>query len=312
MLQETRIISLIPSGTEILAALNLSDRIVGRSHECDYPPEITNLPVCTQPRLNSQASSADIHTDVNKLLQSALSIYEIKLELLQKLQPTHILTQNQCDVCAVSFEEVEQAVSKITTSSPQIISLQPLVLKDIWQDIENIAGIFQVDTVKLLENLESRVKIVSARTKGLSQSEVLPAIACIEWTDPLMMAGNWVPELVQIAGGKPLLSKIGNQSQICKWQDLLAANPDIIIFMPCGFELERTRKEAEVFIENLATKSEWENLHAVQNHRVYITDGNAFFNRSGPRIVDSLEILAEIIHPEIFTYDYQHRGWDYL
>jgi len=150
-----RIVSLIPSATEILANLGLSDAIVGRSHECDYPPEIQNRPICTQARLNSQAASSEIHHEVNNLLQSALSIYQVKLEVLEQLQPTHILTQDQCDVCAVSLKDVEKAVKELTQSSPQIISLQPNLLEDVWQDIERVAHIFGVDSVKILDNLEA-------------------------------------------------------------------------------------------------------------------------------------------------------------
>ncbi|MBD0265041.1 MAG: cobalamin-binding protein, partial [Tolypothrix sp. Co-bin9] len=150
-----RIVSLIPSGTEILAALGLTDKIVGRSHECDYPPEIKNRPVCTQARLDSNAPSGEIHDKVNNLLQYALSIYQDKTDDLEELQPTHIVTQDQCDVCAVSLGDVENAVATLTNNSPQIISLQPNVLKDVWTDIERVSKAFEVDSVKVLENLEA-------------------------------------------------------------------------------------------------------------------------------------------------------------
>ena len=299
-----RIVSLIPSGTEILAALGLTENIVGRSHECDYPPEIQDRPVCTQARLNTNANSGEIHETVNNLLQNALSIYQINTDTLEKLQPTHIVTQDQCDVCAVSLGEVEKAVATLTDSSPKIISLQPDILKDVWSDIENVGNIFGVNTVKILENLEARVKIVQNRTQNLSQSEI-PKVACIEWTEPLMMAANWVPELVTLAGGKSLFSTVGQQSTQLKWETFIASNPDVIVFMPCGFDLERTRTEALL----LTNRPEWQQLHATQSGRVYITDGNAYFNRPGPRLVDSLEILAEISHPEIFQYGYKEKAW---
>jgi iron complex transport system substrate-binding protein len=149
-----RIVSLIPSGTEILAALGLTDAIVGRSHECDYPPEIKDRPVCTQARLNSEATSTQINNDVKDLLQSALSIYQIKTDVLEKLQPTHIVTQDQCDVCAVSLEDVEKAVATLTHSQPQIISLQPNILADVWADIDSVAGTVGVDSLRLVEDLE--------------------------------------------------------------------------------------------------------------------------------------------------------------
>jgi iron complex transport system substrate-binding protein len=302
-----RIVSLIPSGTEILAALGLTDAIVGRSHECDFPSQIKNLPACTQARLNSDAASGEIHDKVNDLLQSALSIYQIKTDLLGQLQPTHIVTQDQCDVCAVSFGEVENALKSLTTTSPQVISLQPDILKDVWNDIARIAEVFDVDSAQVLENLQNRVKTIQDKTQSLSPTEI-PSIACIEWTDPLMSASNWIPELVTYAGGKPLFSSTGKPSEILKWEDFVNSNPDIIIFMPCGFDLKRTRTEAN----SLTQKPEWEKLQAVKNDRVYLTDGNAYFNRPGPRLADSLEILAEIIHPEIFEYGYQGKGWEKL
>lgn len=305
--QDLRIVSLIPSATEILAALGLTDAIVGRSHECDYPPEIKNRPVCTAARLNSGAPSAEIHNDVNNLLQSALSIYQIKTDVLEQLQPTHILTQDQCDVCAVSLQEVEKAVATLTHSQPKIISLQPNVLADIWTDIERVANATGVASLRLIEELISRVKICQQKTQKLSANERL-SVACIEWTDPLMTAANWIPELVTLAGGQPLFSAVGQPSPQVSWQTLVVTDPTVIIFMPCGFDLNRTRTEATLLTE----RPEWQNLRAVQTGRVYITDGNSYFNRPGPRIVDSLEILAETVHPEIFQYGYKGTGWDTL
>lgn len=302
-----RIVSLIPSGTEILAALGLTDAIVGRSHECDYPPEIKDRPVCTQARLNSEATSAQINHDVNDLLQSALSIYQIKTDVLEKLQPTHIVTQDQCDVCAVSLQDVEKAVATLTSSQPQIISLQPNVLADVWADIDSVADTVGVDSLRLVEDLEARVKICEQKTHGLSALE-RPSVACIEWIDPMMAAANWIPELVTLAGGQPLFSVTGQPSPQLTWATLVATNPDVIIFMPCGFDLNRTRSEAAL----LTQRPEWNNLHAVQAGRVYITDGNSYFNRPGPRLVDSQEILAEILHPEIFEYGYKGTGWEPL
>lgn len=304
---DIKIVSLIPSATEIAATLGLQNAIVGRSHECDYPPEISHLPVCTQARLNAQAPSNIIHDQVNRIVQSALSIYNIKLDVLEKLQPTHILTQAQCHVCAVSLPEVEKAVTQLTHSSPQIISLQPNTLRDVWGDIERIGQTFGVDSVKILENLEARVKICNRKIQGLSVAE-MPTVACIEWTDPVMTAANWIPELVNLAGGQTLFSVTGKPSAHINWETLVATNPDVIIFMPCGFNLQRTQEEAKL----LTQRPEWEKLHAVKAGRVFITDGNTYFNRPGPRLVDSVEILAEILHPEIFDYGYQGTGWQTL
>jgi iron complex transport system substrate-binding protein len=305
--QNLRIVSLIPSATEIVAALGLENVIVGRSHECDYPPEIKDLPVCTAARLNSEAPSKEIHQNVNQILQSALSIYQVKIDVLEQLNPTHIITQDQCDVCAVSLQDVEAAVAKLTQSQPKIISLQPNSLSDVWHDIERVANALGVRSLFLIEDLEARVHICQQKTAGLSLEE-LPTVACIEWTDPLMTAANWIPELVTQAGGQPLFSVSGQPSPILTWDTLVATNPDVIIFMLCGFDLHRTRQEATALTQN----PEWEKLHSVQHDKVYITDGNAYFNRPGPRLVDSLEILAEILHPEIFDYGYEGTAWQPL
>ena len=241
--QNLRIVSLLPGATEILVALGLTDAIVGRSHECDYPPEIQSRPVCTSARINSGASSAKIHQDINELLQSALSIYQVKTDVLEQLQPTHIVTQDQCDVCAVSLKEVEAAVATLTHLQPQIISLKPNVLADVLADIETIAKATEVDSRRVVENLESRIKICQQKLEGLSFTE-LPTVACIEWIEPLMTASNWIPELVTISGGQPLFSAVGQPSAQINWDTLVATNPSVIVFMPCGLDLNRTLEEA--------------------------------------------------------------------
>src|SRR6476469_11181109 len=180
-----RIVSLIPSATEILATLGLTDAIVGRSHECDYPPEIKDRPVCTEPKFNPEGTSREIGDRVNDLLQSALSVYKVKTDILEQLQPTHILTQAQCEVCAVSLSDVEKAVAALTHSQPQIISLQPNVLADIWTDIQRVAETLQVGCKLALSDLQSRVNFCEQKTQFLG-ADVVPSVACIEWTDPLM------------------------------------------------------------------------------------------------------------------------------
>lgn len=302
---DLRVVSLIPGATEILAALGLINRLVGRSHECDYPPEVSQRPVCTQPKLNTKATSLQIHDEVTKLLQSALSIYQIDIAKLEELQPTHILTQAQCEICAVSLSDVEAAVAKLTKSNPQVISLQPTVLADLWTDMQRVSHALGVDGQSVIEGLQARVE----RCKQLTQALVTrPTVVCIEWTEPLMVAANWVPELVALAGGKDLLGVSGEHSPRLEWQALLEADPDVIIFMPCGFDLDRTQQEAS----KLTQRPEWQNLRAARANEVYLTDGNQYFNRPGPRLVDSLEILAEILHPEACDFSYKGTGWKHL
>lgn len=299
-----KIVSLIPSATEIVAFLGLTDRLVGRSHECDYPAEVLALPVCTEPKFNPEGTSGEIHDRVTNLLQSALSVYRVKTDRLEQLQPTHILTQAQCEVCAVSLSEVEQAVATLTQSQPQVISLQPNVLMDLWADIERVANALSIEAGERLEALKQRVETCRQSTQDLPDAN-RPTVACIEWAEPLMAAGNWIPELVTLAGGKCLFGTVGKHSPWLQWQQLTEADPDVIVIMPCGYNLERTRQDAEY----LAQQAQWSNLKAVRLGQVYISDGNQYFNRPGPRLVDSLEILAEILHPQRFQFGYQGKGW---
>ena len=298
-----KIVSLLPSATEIVASLGLTNALVGRSHECDYPPEVQQLPVCTQPKFNPEGSSREIHARVTDLLQSALSVYEVKTEIIQQLQPTHIVTQDQCDVCACSLQDVEEAARELTGIKPQIISLQPNTLAEVWGDIQRVSAALGVEGETAISSLKSRVENVRQ-----SQKNICSTVACIEWTEPLMAAGNWIPELVEIAGGEALFGIVGKHSPWLKWEDLVIADPEVIIFMPCGFYLARTREDAK----QLTRYPEWENLQAVHGGKVYVTDGNSYFNRPGPRLVDSLEILAEILHPEQFNFGYRSTAWETL
>lgn len=298
---DLRIVSLIPSGTEIIAALGCGSHLVGRSHECDYPEQVRTLPVCTAANLNAEQPSRDIHNQVMELLQSALGIYRLDLEQLQQLKPTHIVTQAQCEVCAVSLAEVEQALTQITDQTTQVISLQPSLLAHVWQDMERVAIALGCDSQSILQQLQARIKACQQR----QNIEHRPTVACIEWTDPLMIAGNWVPELVNLAGGDPCLGTIGQHSSWLTWEQLLTADPDIIVCMPCGFNLKQTAQATR----ELAQQPQWQQLQAVQNQQVYLTDGNQYFNRPGPRLVDSMELLAEIFHPHIFPPRYAGHGW---
>jgi iron complex transport system substrate-binding protein len=298
-----RLVSLLPSATEIIACLGLTDRLVGISHECDYPPEIKDRAICTSARLSIHQSSGEIHQEVDKLLTAAVSIYDINLDVLTKLQPTHIITQDQCDVCAVSFGEVETAVAKLTNSHPQIISLQPDTIADVWADIQRVGETLNVDWQPIVAALQQRVKTCQTQCQNLLTNP--PTVACIEWTDPLMLAGNWIPELVEMAGGKTIGGVTGQHSPRISWDELIAADPDIIIFMPCGFDLDRTRTEAQPLTQH----PQWKQLSAAKQDRVYITDGNAFFNRPGPRLVESLEILTEILNPQVCNYGHHGNDW---
>ena len=298
-----RIVSLLPSATEIIDCLGLTPALVGRSHECDYPATVKDLPVCTEARLDSDKKSGQIDADVQSLMQKALSIYKIKIEVLEQLKPTHIITQDQCDVCAVNLPEVELAIAQLTDSHPQIISLQPKILKDVWQDISRVAKAMEVEAQPVLDDLQRRIKAINDKVEVLATEK--PTVVPLEWTEPLMVGANWIPELIEIAGGKPLLSKRGEHSPYLFWESLIDIDPEIIVIMPCGFDLERTAQESKILTKHPA----WKVLKAVKNGKVFVTDGNAYFNRPGPRLVDSAEILAEIFHPELFNFDRKGKSW---
>ena len=303
-----RIISLLPSATEILAVLGLGQYQVGRSHECDYPPEVVALPICTAPQFNPQGSSADIHDRVTDLLTRALGVYRVEVEQLAALKPTHILTQAQCDVCAVSLGDVEAAVASLTGFNPQIISLQPNRLAELWDDLMRVSD--AIGGKALRQQTEAAIAVLKQRIKAcqraISSISYRPRVACIEWTEPLMAAGNWMPELIALAGAESCFGTVGQHSPWISWDDLIAADADILVLMPCGYDLPQTLADAQA----LTRHPQWSTLKAVQKGQAYVTDGNQYFNRPGPRLVDSLEILVEICHPHLPTaHRYQGIGW---
>ena len=263
--------------------------------------------MCTSPKLNTNASSREIDRQVKALLENALSIYRIDTERLRELRPDIILTQSQCEVCAVSLKEVEQAVREWLGTRPRIISLAPTKLADVWNDIISVADALGVQArgKVLVKQLKNRVAEIIEKA---CQVKERPSVACIEWLDPLMAAGNWIPELVEFGGGRNLFGKASEHSPWLDWESLRKRDPQIIAVLPCGFALPRTRAEIAV----LTGKPSWAKLRAVRNRRVFLTDGNQYFNRPGPRLVESLEILAEIIHPELFQFGHEGQGWERL
>jgi len=286
-----RIISLLPSSTEIICSLGLRGRLVGVSHECDFPADVVGLPILTAPKLNPHGTSAAIDARVREIVREGLSVYRINTDTLQALQPDLIVTQDQCEVCAVSLSEVEEAVHWFLTPAVQVVSLRPQSLNDIWDDLRRVAQATGQEAVaeEVLGNLHGRMRQVEQQTRHLPRARV----ACLEWLDPLMAAGNWIPEMIDIAGGTYTLAAGGAHSPTTTWDTLIAYQPEVIVLMPCGFTIAQTQADFSV----LAARPQWQALPAVQANQVFIADGNAYFNRPGPRIVESVEILAEILHP---------------
>jgi iron complex transport system substrate-binding protein len=303
--RDLRLLPLISSATEIVHALGLGQFQVGRSHECDYPSSVAALPVCTRPAIPVSGSSLEIDQLVKSRLASAISVYEVDAALIRSLRPTHIITQTQCKVCAVSLEDVERALREEFATDARIIPLEPYALEDLWRDIQRIASACACDQAgeALVSSLQQRMQEIAERA---ARARAKPRVAAIEWLEPLMAGGNWVPELIEMAGGENLFGSPGGHSPWMTWEQLLAADPDVIVALPCGFDLARTRGE----MHWLTTRPAWPDLQAVRSNHVFLCDGNQFMNRPGPRLLESLQIFAEIIHPALFPPELERIGWE--
>lgn len=292
-----RFVSLISSGTEILFALGLGDRVVAVSHECDYPPAALPLPKATRSNIDSRRDSQSIDDRVRELVARGESLYEIETELLGELAPHLLITQAQCDVCAVRYEDVLSLIrNRPELAGTRVLPLNPRSLKEVLTDVERVgeAAGNAFAGRRYADSLRARIAAVAAISARVPP-EARPRVACLEWIAPLMLAANWTPELVHLAGGQSGRAQAGRHSQYNDWQEVVAYDPEVIIVMPCGFDLPRTLAESAP----LPSWPGWSGLSAVRHGRVFAVDGNAYFNRSGPRLVDSLEILAHLLHPEL-------------
>jgi len=308
-----RIVSLLASATEMVAALGYQDHLVGRSHECDYPSEVLALPVVSTVQIDIHVTSAEIDAQVRQRIHQpkpdnpalqALSIYALDLELLQQLRPDVILTQTQCEVCAVNERDVRQAIAQLTGLHPQVVSLAPYRLQDVWEDVRRIGNVLDdPDRAQILvQHYQQRLDDLRHKTTVFGLE---PRVAVLEWLDPLMGAGNWTPELVSYAGAKNLFGEVGHHSPSLGWEDLQMADPDVIILGPCGYSLERTIKDVPL----LSGHPIWQELKAVRERTVYAIDGNQYLNRSGPRLVESAELLAQMIWKGQLDLSVDAHGW---
>jgi iron complex transport system substrate-binding protein len=291
-----RICSLLPSATEIAFALGLGDEVVGVTHECDYPPEAKKRRVVVKSVIDPERQdSGEIDRLVREHVQKKKSIYTIDLPSFQAAAPDFILTQDLCEVCALDYNEVI-AAARLLAREPKIVSLAPSTLSDVLRDIESVGNAAgrNREAMALVTSLKQRIESVRERA---SSSDTRPRVACIEWLDPIYNAGHWLPEMVALAGGIDGLGKKGEPSKKIEWEAVRAFAPEVVVLMPCGFDVQRSLKEASL----LTRLDGWSMLPAVKNDRVYAVNGSAYFNRSGPRLIDGVEILAAIIHPEIFS-----------
>jgi iron complex transport system substrate-binding protein len=287
-----RIVSLLPSATEIVYALGLGDRLVGVTHECDFPPDAKGKPVLTASALPAASNSAEIDRHVRRHLHQGSSIYTLDAELLEELAPDLILTQELCVVCAVSYEIVARAARRLR-GDPRIVSLEPSSLDDVYENIETVGTLTGTTqrTATVVGKLRARAETLRAHVAGSAR----PRTLVLEWTDPPMSGGHWTPGLVELAGGEPILANPGANSQVLDWGAIAETNPDVILVAPCGFDLAKSIAAVD---ELDLVNATWRSLRAVRERRMHVIDGNAYVNRPGPRLLDTAEIFASAIHGE--------------
>ena len=299
-----RVVSLIASSTEIVCALGFADLLVARSHECDYPPCVRALPAITAAKLRTDVPSVEIDRQVRDILRAGLSVYRADAERLRDLQPDVIITQDHCEVCAVSTRDLEQAACDWLGPHVRVVSLRPNSLADVFNDLERVAAALDAPGrgERFVGSLKERLNSVARLAHAVPER---PRVAFIEWIEPLMAGGNWVPELIDLANGCDVLGKAGEHSDWITFEQLRDADPDVILVAPCGFDLERTIAEMPA----LVAQPDWSRLRAVRDKRVYVADGNSYFNRPGPRLVESFEILAEVIHDGALHFGNEQSAW---
>jgi iron complex transport system substrate-binding protein len=288
-----RIVSLLPSATEIICALRLEDQLVGVTHECDYPPFVRRLPKVTRTLIPTEASSAQIDRLVRERLQTGSALYTLDMAALEQVRPDLIVTQALCGVCAVDEDEVKAAVCMLP-GHPRVINLEPQTLSEVLASIRQVAVAAGVDrrAEEVIRALTARVEAVVARTPAL---QYRPRVALLEWLDPPFSCGHWNPELVRLAGGVEGLGKEARPSRTLRWEEVLAWQPEVVFIACCGFSVERTMRD----LPALQFVPGWAEAPAVRSGRVFVVDGSQYFNRPGPRLVDSLEMLAHALHPEV-------------
>jgi len=290
-----RICSLLPGATEIAFALGLGDQVVGVSHECDYPPEAREKPILVHSAIDARRmSSGEIDRKVGELLQTGKGLYHIDEQALRAAAPDLILTQGLCEVCALDYSEVVKAAASLPRR-PNILSLNPHSLSELLDDIRRVGAATGRSSAAatLASQLGRRIEQVGCR-----EPDRRPRVVCLEWFEPLYSAGHWAPELVALAGGVDMLGRRGEPSARVEWRQVVEASPDVILLMPCGFDVRRTVKEAAP----LRALPGWNDLPAVKQGGVFALNGNAYFSRPGPRLVTGLEILARLIHPNTVTW----------
>lgn len=291
-----RIVSLLPSATEIICQVGLGEHLVGVSHECDYPLFVKSLPSVTSSLIPKNASSAEIDLAVREQLGTEKAIYHLDMEVLKELKPDFIITQSLCEVCAVAEDEVLDAICELPGNA-KIINLEPMTLNDVFDTLLLVGEEtnFKQQSINAVSDLKKRVESVINNTEKHISLDSRPELVFLEWLDPTFNAGHWTPELIEYAGGISLLSNKHQPSTTLSWGSIVNVDPDVLFIACCGYDLERTLQDMPI----LSSKDEWPAMKSVKQNKVYLTDGNAYFSRPGPRLVDGLEIMAHALHPDI-------------
>jgi iron complex transport system substrate-binding protein len=305
-----RIASLLPAATEWICAFGAADALVARSHECDFPEAVHDVPVVTEATYESGGDSKAIDDAVQRTLQDGLSLYDVDLDRLRALDPDLIVTQAQCEVCAVSRSQLDDALAAWTDGTPEVLSLQPQTFKAVLDGALRLG--------RAIGRTDAAMAVVAEKEKHLQQlrdtlgierrgdPEARPTVACIEWMEPLMVAGHWMPDVVEHAGAQSLFTEAGDPSPTVAWDDLRTADPDVIAVLPCGFTIDETVRD----LSYLTDRDGWPDLAAVRNDRVFVFDGTAYFNRPGPRLYRSVALLADALHPGRLALDPSPAPWE--
>ena len=305
-----RIVSLLPAATEWIAEFGAAGDLVGRSHECDFPAAVQDVPVVTEPTYDAEGDSAAIDAAVNDQLQQGLSLYQVDLERVKALDPDLIVTQDQCEVCAVSLPDLKADLGDWVDGDVELFSMRPETLKEVLDEALRLGRVMdRLDpAMEAIEDLETGLRALRNQI-GVNRStnpQSLPSVACVEWLEPLMVAGHWMPDVVEMAGGRSVLGTAGEPTRTVEWDTLRETDPDALALMPCGFTVEETRRD----LHYLTERDGWTDLSAVREGRVALLDGNAYYNRPGPRIYRAIEVLASVLHPERVNLHPEPAAWE--
>jgi len=296
-----RIVSLVPNATEIVCALGLGDALVGVSHDCDFPPEVLGKTVLSAAIVGADTRSAATDSRIREAVHSGTSVYHLDAEALARLNPDLILTQELCAVCAPSYTLVTKA-AKLLDSGVKIVSLEPHRLGDVLDNIRLVGELTGTESRAhaFVAGLGARIEAVAARAEHATRDAHAsrPRVVCLEWMDPIYVGGHWVPEMVAAAGGVDVMGRSGEPSRVVEWPEVVAARPEVLVLMPCGYDVARTREE----LETLTARPGWRELPAVRTGRVFLTDASSYFNRPGPRLVDGIEMLVAALHASSYHY----------